>query len=236
MVLEHLRTDLPVVLEHARLERQSEEGADVPQARLGLGDEVLVAELQISATSCGSAELPGAPHFPVPLAREVADAARPRPVEPGTPAHVEERKRRVTAVADDVDVLRARKHAVQGLEVLHVRRRLVAEARFSVRLRVQAVDDDDHVAKGRLCRQPPANVVGRHPPLPHARDPPQIGEDRLPVGLGAVPVPELRDEVGLARDGELGAPVEHLLEERRPAPGDAEDDDRRAAHRRGCRP
>jgi hypothetical protein len=53
--------------------------------------------------------------------------------------------------------------------------------------------------RGRLCsvvvedalrsllwveRQPTADVFGRHAPLPHARQAPEVGEDRLGVGAG----------------------------------------------------
>jgi hypothetical protein len=51
VIRERAHVHAPVVLEHLRLEGEAEEGAHVPQARLRVGHEVLVAQLEIARSS-----------------------------------------------------------------------------------------------------------------------------------------------------------------------------------------
>ncbi len=79
-----------------------------------------------------------------------------------------------------------------------------------------------------------AHVVERDAPCAHALEPSDVRQERVAVRPLAMAIPQLRDEVRLRRDREPRVPVEHLPEQRRAAPRDAEDDDRRT--HRGTRP
>jgi hypothetical protein len=230
------RVNRVVVLEHPRLEVEVEEIADAPQLHLGLEDEVLVAKLEVARAPDPPAQLGGALDFEPPLAGEGDDVSGATEVEARPAPHLHEGEGRVAAVAHEVDVLRAGESPFEQAQALHVGGRLVAEAALALRVGVAPVDRLDRVRQRGPGRQTLVDVLRGHSPFPHAREARQIVEEGVHVEAAAVAVPELRDEVGLRRDGELGMRVEHLFEEGRPAPGDAQHHDGAIAHCCGCIP
>ncbi len=220
-----------VVLEHAGLVLEVEERADLAEVRLRLLDEVFVAELVVRV---GAAERLRAPHLTLPRDRQLADEVRARPRR-APPRERLKRGLRVIASSETAasrpsrtmcDVARVRERPVEHVEVLHVERRLVARSAACPATRRRA---------GRSTAPPRRSVGSLGQPrtrlasgsTPHSREtlePAEVLDERVALRPLAVPVPELREEVRLARDRELRVRVEHRLQERGAAPGDAEDD------------
>src|SRR5215211_139051 len=213
-----------VIAEHLGIELQLEDPAHHPQRRLRVGDEVLVAQLEITARAQLATEASRAADLAPPLRRERGQAAGAGPVEAWATAHLDEREPSVAAVPHEVDVLGIRKRTLDDVEPLHVGRGLVAEARLPARVRIRLVDGPDRVGEGRPVWYPFMHSRRRHSPPLDAREPADVAHELVGVRPLAVSIPELRDEVRLGRDRQARVPIEHLLQQRGAAARDAEDD------------
>src|SRR5215207_6304882 len=107
-----------VVTEHLGVELQLEEPAHHPQRRLRVGDEVLVAQLEVTARAQLATEASRAGDLAPPLRRERSQAAGAGPVETGATAHLDEREARVAPVPHEVDVLGIRKRTLDDVQAL----------------------------------------------------------------------------------------------------------------------
>src|SRR4051812_25494567 len=233
LVLRHLRGVAdPGVIEHPGLPRQRRVLADTAQLALGLGDEILVAELEVAVTHV-LAETPRRQDLRAPPRRELGGGARQRPrLARESLRQLEEGQRGVSAVADQMDPERVGEESLERRQMLHVERRLVAPARLPLVPRVHLEDGGDRLARRHPLPKLRANVVRRDAPLVQLVEAPEVVEEVVEIRSAAVPMGEGRDEERLVRDRDLAAPVEHHAQERRAGAADAEDDHGRG-HRRG---
>src|SRR5262249_36399327 len=141
--------------------------------------------------------------------------------------HVEERERRVTAVADEMDVLRVGEETIEQVEVTHVHRGLVAPARLAGLRGVRLEDRRDGVSRGHLRLHMGRDVLGRQSPRADRGHPCHVVEERIPVRDLPVPAREQRYEERLVGDGQARGAVEDDPQERRPRTAHAEQDQRR---------
>ena len=215
------------VVEHRRLERNRRERADRAHGRLRLGDEVLVAHLVVAGRAHTPPERPRVADLLAPQARELLRRRRMRPRARERPlGHLQERQRRVAAVADEVDVLRIGEEPVEQLEMPHVHRSLVPPARLAGCLGVRVEDRRD----GRSGRHSRAHAAGDvchgDAPVPDRRDSRDVVEEALGVDLLSVATREQGNEERLVGNGDARRAIEDHAEQRRPGATDAEQDQR----------
>src|SRR5437762_2307267 len=119
--------------------------AGAAQLEFRLGDEILVPELEV-ATSGVPTEPPRREDLRAPPRRELRHGSRLCPgLAREALRQLEERKRGVAPVADQVHPDRVREETLEQRELLHVERRLVAPARLSLPLGVRLEDRSDRV-------------------------------------------------------------------------------------------
>ena len=125
--------------------------------------------------------------------------------------HREERQRGIAPVAHEVDEARVGEEPFEHRQALHVHRRLVAPAALPVAGGVRLVDGGDRLTQSHPRAQTGPHLVDGDVPVAQRRQPAQVVGELADLDRGAVAVGELRDEVGLVRDRELGVPVEGLV-------------------------
>ena len=86
---------------------------------------------------------------------------------------------------------------------------------------------------GMPVAEPRTHLVEWHVPVRERVDAAKVVDERVGVDATKMPVGELRDEIRLVRNGELGVTVEHDAQQRRARAAHAEDEDRRPAGRHG---
>ena len=215
-----------------------EELGDPPERRRRLGHEVLVPHLEELAGPQAPPPPVGRAHRALPCVGRPGEPVRSPAVPPADPA---DRRHHGARIADEVDELRVREHRVDGVEVEDDARPLVAPARLSVVVGVEAEAGAEHRPERgrgsdhgghqlvRVLRQLPGS---RAPALDHpAREPaavldvPQVS----PFRASAVAVDE---DARLARDRELRVRIEHRPQQRGPRARRGADEDRRPRARR----
>ena len=159
----------------AGLEPEPEELAHPLELGLRLPDEILIAELVV-ALGDPAAELPRTLDLEPPLAGEGRETPWAGQIEARPAAHRDQRKRRVAAVAHEVDVLRLGEDALEQVELLHVRRGLVPVPGLAPTIRIGLVDGADALGGGRARGQALPHLLRRHSPFTHASEPPEVVE------------------------------------------------------------
>ena len=96
-----------------------------------------------------------------------------------------------------------------------------------------AYDRGDRGSDRHALRQTRTHLVEWHVPLRERVDAAKVVDERVGVDTTEMTVGELRDEIRLVRNGELGVTVEHDAQQRRARATHAEDEDRRTAGRHG---
>ena len=198
-----------VVGEHRGVEVQAHELADAAQLGLGIGDEVLVAQLHVAPGKL----LPGALGGAHPLAPAAGVLLRVRMVR----ATLELRQADVPPVADEVHEVRLGQELGDPRYVQGVARALVAPARLVLARRVRGVERAHALGEvERLDRgEGRPHRVGVQPEVGPAPVGDQQLRESLAVGALVAGVQELRQELGLERHGELAVRVEHHPQQRR---------------------
>src|SRR5207302_6695468 len=164
------------VIEHPGLKRQTRVLADSTQLTLGLGDEILVAELEVAGADV-RAEPARGPDLRAPSGRKLGRGARQRPrLAREALRQLEERERGVAAVTNQMDPERVREEALEQRQMLHVQRRLVAPARLPLVLRVHLEDGCDRLAGRHPLAQPWANVLRSDAPFVQLVEAPEVVE------------------------------------------------------------
>ena len=190
------------VVEHRRVVWQLGEGTDLPEVALGVGDERLVAHLEVAGGSDPTTQRPSRTDLRPPLAGEVAGVARMRPGLGHDPRRYgEEGEAGVTAVADEVNEARVREEPVEERELLHVQRRLVAPAALSVHVRVCLEDRGDRLTGLRTGLESCPDGLGRDAPFRERRQAAEVVEKPFRVDSAPVALGDLGHEVRLVRDG-----------------------------------
>ena len=234
MRLRRAALDVPDVVHHRRLVRKQGERRDPSQHRLDVLDELLVANLEVTRAADPPAEPARRLDLGPPLTGELGDALGLHPgLRHQALRHREKRRGRVAAVTDQMHEQRIREQPLEQVQVLHVHRRLVAPALLATLLRVHRVDRGDRRSDRHARAQPRPHLVEWDVPLRERVDAAKIVDERIGVDATEMPVGELRDEVRLVRNGELGVTVEHDAQQRRARAAHAEDEDRRPAGRHG---
>ena len=193
-----------MVGQHRVVPGQLDELADLAQHRLGVEDQVLVADLDVVVELRRVLARLG--DLLLPAAGDVAG---------GQLAHraVEDRERDVAAVADHVHEARLGHRPLDQLHLLHVGRRLLAPARLALLARCRRRRRSRTARPGLDLGQRPQTA--EHLLVGEAEVAPLAGRlHRLERALrGRVALArrldQVGDEVGLGRDRQLGVGVEH---------------------------
>ena len=229
MVAQGLGPGLALVLQHRGSNSSPRNSQASPSAPLRLAHEVLVPDLVIAARDAIAAEAPRVLRPRAAIGRERADAARAGQVEARLAGQREERERGVPAVADQVEVAarrgtRARARRAAACTTASCRR----TGTFRGRRRTQRYIA--WIASANVGVGGQALARRRRGPTPHSSKPGQpvdVGQERLAVGPVAWRSQSCGQEIRLGRDRQSRVAIEHLLEQGRAAPGDAEHDHRR---------
>ncbi len=210
----------PVVVEHRGVEVELDQLADAAQLGLGVGDEVLVAQLQVAAAEplrlargrprCAGAR--GAPCRPSACRRpsRVAAATARRRARRGSGARSAPRR---AARRSRSSSARRRASSRPSAACRRARRR-ARRRRAGPRPRRPSSSRRDPLAK-------PALVEAEVAPGPRADDRSTNPSALAPASRG---LDQLRHEVGLGRDRQLGVGVEHQPQQRRARATDADDE------------
>ena len=226
--------DVPRVVGHSGLVRKTRELADSVKHAFDIVHELLVTYFEIAAAADPAAQPARGLHLRSPLAGEPRRIARVHPVlRDDPPWHGEERRRRVAPVTDQVNEERIGEEPLQQPQVLHVHRRLVPPTALSVLLGVDRVHRPDRGSDRRRVREPGTHSVERHIPFGERVDPAKIVDELVCIDAAQMTIGELGDEVRLVRNSELGVPVEHDAEKRRPRAPHPEDQQGRSTRRGG---
>ena len=222
------------VLEHRGLERKRGEVADGADDALGVGDEILVANLEIARLRPPCARGPARGEPPSATRRRSRRRSRGcAHVFVTTPAGMS----RNASAASRPSRMRCTYCASGKRRSMSARcrmymRRLVSPARLAVLGGIRREGRRDGLAHAHAGAKPSGEVVRGHLPRGEPRQPAKVVEEARDVDRARMPVRELRNEERLVGDGDPGRAVEDDPQQRRARPADAEDEQWGCGHGR----